>query len=230
MSAANGNGYVVNLFMDYETFGEHQWEDTGIFKFLEKLPEEILKHPDNNFVTVSEAAEKYSAVAEMDIHNFMSWADIERDLSAWLGNQLQNAAANELYKIGKLVKQAGDKKLIDDWRKLTTSDHFYYMCIKWFSDGDVHKYFNPYDTPYEGFITFMNVLNDVVIRVREINKQREPKESAGATATAVAYSRQDGASFRHNFISEHPSATLSDISLVSGPGSFNKKDDSGIKK
>jgi alpha-amylase len=209
ISATNGNGHVVNLFMDYETFGEHQWEDTGIFKFLESLPEEVLKHPDNDFVTISEAAEKYSSVGEMDIHNFMSWADIERDLSAWLGNQLQNAAANELYKIGRLVKQARDKKLIDDWRKLTTSDHFYYMCIKWFSDGDVHKYFNPYDTPYEGFITFMNVLNDLVIRVRELTKKTDVRE------TANAYSKQDDASFRHSFISEHPSASLPDINLVS---------------
>src|SRR4030043_74128 len=208
ISATNGNGYVVNLFMDYETFGEHQWEDTGIFKFLESLPAEILKHPDNNFVTVSEAAEKYSPVAELDIHNFMSWADIERDLSAWLGNQLQNAAANELYKIGRMVKQADDKKLIDDWRKLTTSDHFYYMCIKWFSDGDVHKYFNPYDTPYEGFITFMNVLNDIVIRLRELNKKSK------AAAVCDAYSKSGGASFVHNFFSDHPSDSLADLSFA----------------
>jgi alpha-amylase len=208
VSATNGNGHVVNLFMDYETFGEHQWEDTGIFKFMEKLPEELLRHPDNNFVTVSEAAEKYPAVAEMDIHNFMSWADIERDLSAWLGNSLQNTAANELYRIGKMVRQTGDAKLIDDWRKLTTSDHFYYMCIKWFSDGDVHKYFNPYDTPYEGFITFMNVLNDVVIRIRELNK----KKSSNADVYLPSITGTAG-SFTHSFLSDTPSLGLIDVNI-----------------
>lgn len=202
ISATNGNGYVVNLFMDYETFGEHQWEDTGIFKFLEKLPDEILKHPDNNFVTVSEAAQKYYPVAEMDIHHFMSWADVERDLSAWLGNPLQNSAAKELYKVGLMVKQTEDEKLLDDWRKLTTSDHFYYMCIKWFSDGDVHKYFNPYETPYEGYITFMNVLNDMVIRIREINKKK------AANKGVSPYSQQGASSFRHSFITEHPGDLL----------------------
>ncbi|MBW3000602.1 glycoside hydrolase family 57 protein [Candidatus Woesearchaeota archaeon] len=211
ISRANGNGYVVNLFMDYETFGEHQWEDTGIFEFLEHLPKEILKHPDNNFVTVSEAADRYDPVAELDIHHFMSWADIERDLSAWLGNSLQNAAANELYRIGRLVKEAGNPKLLEKWRKLTTSDHFYYMCIKWFSDGDVHKYFNPYDTPYEGFIAFMNVLNDIVIRVRDIKKQKK----AVAKQKQEAYTHQaDTSSFAHSFISEHPSENLLDIDFT----------------
>ncbi|MBN2459057.1 glycoside hydrolase family 57 protein [Candidatus Woesearchaeota archaeon] len=210
ISSNNGNGYVINLFMDYETFGEHQWEDTGIFKFMERLPEEILRHPDNSFVTVSEAAEKYVPVAEMDIHHFMSWADVERDLSAWLGNQLQNSAASELYKVGRLVKKSGDTGLIDDWRKLTTSDHFYYMCIKWFSDGDVHKYFNPYDTPYEGFITFMNVLNDIVIRVKEFNKK---KMAAMGQKGSEAYLHQGEAAFKQEFISEHPSESLINLKI-----------------
>jgi len=217
ISAANGNGNVVNLFMDYETFGEHQWEDTGIFEFLELLPDEILNHPDNNFVTISEAASKYSAVSELDIHNFMSWADIERDLSAWLGNSLQNAASNELYRVGKLVKQTRDSKLLDDWRKLTTSDHFYYMCVKWFSDGDVHKYFNPYDTPYEGFIAFMNVLNDIVIRTREIKKQKKDVTKHNAYT-----SEPDTGSFTHTFISEHPSDTLLDTSMLDQDNTHTK--------
>jgi alpha-amylase len=167
LSSVNGNGNVINLFMDYETFGEHQWEDTGIFDFLRSLPGEVLKHPDNNFMTVTQAAENYPAVSEIDMHNFVSWADVERDLSAWLGNSLQDSSIAQLYKMGEKVKETGDQKLIDDWQKLTTSDHFYYMCIKWFSDGDVHKYFNPYESPYEGFIAFMNVLNDLAIRLRD---------------------------------------------------------------
>ncbi len=166
VNAVNGNGHAINLFMDYETFGEHQWEDTGIFEFLKALPGEILKHTDNDFLTVSEVAKRYSSTAELDVPHFVSWADIERDLSAWLGNSLQTASITQLYALESHVKKIGDEQLLEDWRKLTTSDHFYYMCVKWFSDGDVHKYFNPYDTPYDGFITFMNALNDVTHRIR----------------------------------------------------------------
>ncbi len=165
LNGANGNGNTVNLFMDYETFGEHQWVDTGIFDFMERLPDEILAHPDNDFKTPSELAAAYHPVGVLDIHNPISWADLERDLSAWLGNKMQHAAIRELYLLREAVMASGDERLIGDWRRLTTSDHFYYMCTKWFSDGDVHKYFNPYDTPYEGYIAFMNVLNDLALRV-----------------------------------------------------------------
>lgn len=163
----NGNGYIVNLFMDYETFGEHQWEDKGIFKFLEKLPEEILKHPDNDFVTPSESIKRYEPIAELDIPWLISWADIERDLSAWLGNKMQQEALREIYALEKDVKESGDKKLISDWRKLQISDNFYYMCTKWFNDGDVHKYFNPFDRPHDSFIAFMNIINDFKIRLNQ---------------------------------------------------------------
>jgi alpha-amylase len=170
ISAINGNGNVANLFMDYETFGEHQWEDTGIFEFLKHLPEEVLKHPDNDFVTTSEAVEKYEAVAELDVPHFISWADVERDLSAWLSNPLQHDAIDKLYSLEKAVLKTKDKKIINDWRRLQTSDHFYYMCTKWFADGDVHKYFNPYDSPYEAFISYMNVINDMKLRIASKNK------------------------------------------------------------
>ena len=166
LNQANGNGDVVNLFMDYETFGEHQWEHTGIFKFMEHLPEQVLKHPHNQFVTPSEAIKKHKAREEIDMHNFVSWADVERDLSAWLGNHMQNSAFDNLHKMETQILRTKDKKLIEDWRKLQTSDHFYYMCTKWFSDGDVHKYFNPYDSPYDGFISFMNIINDLRYRVK----------------------------------------------------------------
>jgi len=147
ISAINGNGNVVNLFMDYETFGEHQWEETGIFEFLKRLPEEILKHPDNNFMMPSEVIKNYKSVSEMDFPHLVSWADIERDVSAWLGNKMQMSAISELYKLEKEIKKSKNNSLLKDWRKLQTSDHFYYMCTKWFADGDVHKYFNPYDSP-----------------------------------------------------------------------------------
>jgi len=156
-----GNGDVVNLFMDYETFGEHQWPETGIFNFLKQLPKEILLHPDFNFKTPSEVINSYPARGEYDVHNFSSWADLERDLSAWLGNSLQHDAMERIYSFEKSVKETGDEKLIDDWAKLLTSDHFYYMCTKYWQDGDVHKYFSHYNTPYDGYINFMNVVTDL---------------------------------------------------------------------
>lgn len=178
VNAVNGNGNVINLFMDYETFGEHQWEDTGIFEFLRYLPREILKHPDNDFVTVTEAATRYEAVGDVDVPFYMSWADVERDLSAWLSNAMQHEAINNLYKLEDAVKSSGDHGIIEDWRKLTTSDHFYYMCTKWFADGDVHKYFNPYDTPYEAFIAYNNVLHDLRWRLDQKQKRVAAKKAA----------------------------------------------------
>ena len=164
VNAVNGCGYVVNLFLDYETFGEHQWEDTGIFSFLRHLPEKILQHPDNNFKTLSEAVAAYDAVGTIDVPYTISWADIERDLSAWLGNSMQENALSELYRLEHRVKSTDDRDIIADWRKLQTSDHFYYMCTKYFADGDVHKYFNPYDSPYDSYINFMNVLDNLDYR------------------------------------------------------------------
>lgn len=166
VNANNGSGEIINLFMDYETFGEHQWAQTGIFRFLERLPGELLNHPDNNFMTPSEVIQKYEAKDVVDVHNLTSWADLERDLSAWLGNQMQRSAIEELYNIEKVILDSKDHSIINDWRKLQTSDHFYYMCTKWFSDGDVHKYFNPYNSPYDSFIIFMNILNDLILRLK----------------------------------------------------------------
>jgi alpha-amylase len=165
INAINGSGTNVNLFMDYETFGEHQWEDTGIFNFIEHLPKEILKHPDNDFKTPSEIIKKYKPMGELDIPYHVSWADIERDLTAWKGNVMQNSALKKLYELEKTILKSRKKSLLEKWRKLQTSDHFYYMCVKWFNDGDVHKYFNPYDDPYDAFMNFMNILEDLKIRL-----------------------------------------------------------------
>ena len=164
VSDVNGNGNVVNLFMDYETFGEHQWEDTGIFDFMRHLPEQILKHPDNDFKTPSEIVQAYEPVDTIDVPHLISWADTERDLSAWLGNAMQSNAIHELYRLEDKIKKTNDDKIISDWRKLQVSDHFYYMCTKYFADGDVHKYFNPYDSPYDSYINFMNVLSNLQSR------------------------------------------------------------------
>jgi len=180
ISRINGNGNVVNLFLDYETFGEHQWADTGIFDFIRHLPEQILKHPDNDFKTPSEVAQSYEPIDTVDVPYIISWADTERDLSAWLGNAMQSNAIHELYRLEKKIKETGDEKIIADWRKLQASDHFYYMCTKWFADGDVHKYFNPYESPYDSYINFMNVLDNLHSRcVRqaslEANKALRPE-------------------------------------------------------
>ena len=157
----NGNGYTVNLFMDYETFGEHQWSDTGIFAFLEHLPERVLAHPHDDFRTPSQVIEAYPRSDQLDVPYMISWADTERDLSAWLGNAMQSNALYELYRLEEQVKASGDEDVLRDWRKLQTSDHFYYMCTKYFADGDVHKYFNPYQSPYDSYINFMNVLDNL---------------------------------------------------------------------
>ncbi len=160
----NGNGYVCNLFMDSETFGEHQWAETGIFDFLRSLPAAVLSSGKNDFLTVSEAVERYEPVGDVDVPHMISWADTERDLSAWLGNSMQANALHDVYVLAEAVLASGDEGLIHDWRRLQTSDHFYYMCTKWFADGDVHKYFNPYESPYDAYINYMNILDSVRAR------------------------------------------------------------------
>ncbi len=158
---------VVNLFMDYETFGEHQWEETGIFDFMKALPQAVFKNSNFSFNTPSETSEIYQPVAKLHVPYPISWADEERDLTAWLGNELQDEAYDKLYQLEAKITKCKDEKILKDWKYLQTSDHFYYMCTKWFSDGDVHKYFNPYGSPYDAFINFMNVLSDFEIRVKE---------------------------------------------------------------
>jgi len=169
ISAHNGSGEVINLFMDYETFGEHQWESTGIFEFLGNLPKTILADPDNDFKTVSQAIETYPVRDSVDIHETLTWADTERDLSAWLGNQMQQTAIESLYDLKEDIEKIKDvpryQKIVSDWRRLQTSDHFYYMCTKWSNDGDVHAYFSPYDSPHEAYITYMNAVTDLRERV-----------------------------------------------------------------
>ncbi len=157
----SGNGDTVNLFMDYETFGEHQWSETGIFEFLDHLPEALLKHPHWDFRTPSEVIERYPQVATMNFPRTVSWADVERDLTAWRGNDMQNRALSRIYALKDRVMRRNNPALLALWRKLQTSDHFYYMCTKWFADGDVHAYFSPYESPYEAFINYMNAVSDL---------------------------------------------------------------------
>lgn len=158
----NGQGEVINLFMDFETFGEHQWSETGIFEFLESLPYEILKRKDLDFALPSEVIKRYQARGIFSSPRPITWADTERDLTAWLGNEMQKECFEILFSLEKNLPPY----LKETWRKLQTADHFYYMCTKWFADGDVHKYFNPYDNPYEAYLNFRNVLEDLKIRAK----------------------------------------------------------------
>ncbi len=156
-----------NLFMDYETFGEHQWEESGIFGFLSHLPGEWLKNEHHTFMTVSEVIDSNQPVDVVDVPQTMTWADTERDLSAWLGNAMQTGSIQALYDLQSDIIQTDDLLLIEDWRRLQTSDHFYYMCTKYFNDGDIHAYFSPYKTPYEAYINFMNAFHDLKFRLSE---------------------------------------------------------------
>ncbi len=154
---------VCNLFMDFETFGEHQWEETGIFKFLAELPGAVLAS-GQRFLTPRESIDEFDPVDTFDAPQAVSWADSERDLSAWVGNAMQSSALHELYRLRDQAMRAPDPTVYRDWQRLSTSDHFYYMCTKYFADGDVHKYFSPYESPYDSYINFMNVLDNLRAR------------------------------------------------------------------
>jgi alpha-amylase len=156
---------IINLFMDYETFGEHQWADSGIFDFLDAFPHVFISSGDNTFMTISDAIDTYEPKGTIDVPQTITWADTERDLTAWLGNSMQQQATKLIYELETEILTTGNHELINDWRRLQTSDHFYYMCTKWFKDGDVHAYFSPYESPYDGFIDYMNVLKDLRVRI-----------------------------------------------------------------
>lgn len=173
----SADGEIVNLFMDYETLGEHQSADTGIFEFIASLPEQVFASTDFEFLTPKEAAAKHQPIAPLHVPYPISWADEERDLTAWLGNELQNEAFEELYKTRTKVNALKNEALSHDFDCLQASDHFYYMSTKLFSDGVVHQYFTPYDTPYEAFINYMNVLSDFIVRVEQASEMSKTDKS-----------------------------------------------------
>lgn len=183
-------GEIINLFMDYETFGEHQAASSGIFDFMRYLPEAITQDGTFEFVTPSQAARKHKAVAPIDVPQTISWADEERDVTAWLGNELQQDAFNKLYAQTEKLSILNNPTLWEDFGHLQESDHFYYMCTKFFSDGEVHKYFNPYDTPYEAFINYMNVLSDFIIRVNDALTVSAPEVAAPAKKKTVTRTKK----------------------------------------
>ncbi len=159
---------TVNIFIDYETFGEHQWMESGIFEFLTALPGVIYRNTNFSFKTPSEIAANLLPISTINVPYPISWADEERDLTAWLGNELQVDAFNKLYSLTDMVNTISDEKIRKDWKYLQASDHFYFMSTKFFSDGASQAYFNPYETPYEAYINYMNVLSDFSIRVNAL--------------------------------------------------------------
>jgi alpha-amylase len=149
-------------------FGEHQPASSGILNFLRELPNTVLKTRSLQFSTPSSILETVQPVSSVHVPYPISWADEERDLSAWLGNEMQEEAFNKLYSLQSRVEKCENKEIQKDWGYLQISDHFYYMCTKFFSDGEVHKYFNPYESPYEAFINYMNVLSDFALRIDKL--------------------------------------------------------------
>jgi alpha-amylase len=172
----------INLFMDLETFGEHQWDQSGIFEFMRYLPQAILKSGRNDFKTPSEVIESFESKEVYECPNYSSWADRERDLSAWKSNKMQEEIFERLYSFEQPIKELNKPELLDIWRRLTTSDHLYYMSTKMDADGDVHGYFRPYDSPYDGYINMTNVLNDLAVRVK---KQLQSKDKLSATVHSL---------------------------------------------
>ena len=157
---------LINLFMNYETFGELQPRESGIFEFMKALPRFAAEH-GIEFMTPSEVVSKMKPVSELSVMHPISWADEARDTSAWMGNILQEEAVNKLYCLGERIRLVADKRIRQDWNYLQASDHFYYMSTKHSSDGSVHSHYSPYDSPYSAFTNYMNVLSDFLIRVRE---------------------------------------------------------------
>ncbi len=186
LADGNNAGEVINLFMDYETFGEHQKADSGIFRFMEALPRMVLATGSLEFATVAEAAAAHQPTGVLYCTHPMSWADEERDITAWLGNELQNEAFGKLYALRDKVKKLDSRDFNYVWRFMKASDHFYYMATKWFSDGDVHSYFNPYDSSYAAFINYMNVLSDFSNELDKALAARPSDEAPAATPQAAA--------------------------------------------
>ncbi len=175
-------GEVVNLIMDYETFGEYQKANSGIFEFMRALPDRVLATGEMEFATISEATTAHQPIGVLHCPHPMSWTDEERDITAWLGNELQNEAFSKLYAMQGDINRLGEKDYDYVWNFMKASDNFYYMATKWFSDGDTHSYSNPYDSSYAAFINYMNVLSDFEIEVAQALEAKKAKKRAAKTA------------------------------------------------
>lgn len=174
---------VINLFMNYETFGANHSKESGIQEFLKALPETILNDKQYSFTTPSKAISKLQSVSAIQVPSATSWGDEERDVTVWLGNEMQNEAVDTLYKLTDLVAKCTDAAILKDWQYLQSSDHFYYMATKFFANGGNKAYQNPYQTPYDAFINYMNVLTDFSQRLRQSVPSNESEELANLKET-----------------------------------------------
>lgn len=186
----NPNEEVVNLFLNYETFGEYQWAETGIFDFLKSFTKMVIEENKLSFKTPAEVASSLQPVSGLHVPYPISWADEERDLTAWLGNELQQEAFDKVYQVEEIIKKCNDLDLFKEWERLQTSDHFFFMSTKWFSDGMVFRKINPYNSPYDAFINYMNVLSDFIIRVEnaclgKVSAATKPGKSQKAKKPAI---------------------------------------------
>ena len=181
---------IVNLFMNLETFGGMQSRETGIFQFLEALPR-FAAERGIDFLTPSDAVAKLKPVGELSVLHPISWADEARDTSAWLGNKLQNEAFNKLYSVAERVRLCDDRRLKQDWYYLQASDHLFYMSTKNLADGVVHSHFSPYETPFQAFTNYMNVLSDFIVRVEEQYPLSIENEELNALLTTIRNQAQE---------------------------------------
>ena len=157
---------VLNLFMNYEVIGHYNRAESGIFDFLRYFIQQIAENPNYQFLLPKEVTKKHTAKDILPVPYPISWTDEERDITSWLGNELQKEAFTELFKIQPLVKKKKNAELNEDYSRLQASEHFYFMRTKLFSGADYHKYILPYESPYEAFINYMNVLSDFIERVK----------------------------------------------------------------
>ncbi|WP_340111464.1 glycoside hydrolase family 57 protein [Maribellus mangrovi] len=164
---------VVNLFLSYESFGERQPAESGIFEFLEAFAKQVVKSDELAFATPAEIVEKLQPISVVNVPESISWADEERDLTAWLGNGMQKEAFNKLYELSSRMKRCRDDELLKDWNYLQVSDHFYYMSTKHSLDGSQNRSQNPFDSPYDAFINYMNVLSDFKMRLNALVPENE---------------------------------------------------------
>jgi alpha-amylase len=177
---------TVNIFIDYETFGEHQWMETGIFDFLKALPGIVYKNTNFVFSTPAEIADNLLPISTISVPYPISWADEERDLTAWLGNEMQVDAFNRLYSFIDKVNRCDDPKILKDWIYLQASDHLYFMATKFFTDGAYQAYFNPYETPYEAYINYMNVLSDFGNRLFRMMPENSKDQEIASLIQVIA--------------------------------------------
>lgn len=214
---------VVNLFMNYETFGELQVRETGIFEFMKALPR-FAAEKGISFCTPSEILSKLKSVGELAVPYPMSWADEARDTSAWLGNDLQNEAFKKLYSVAERVRLCDDRRLKQDWYYLQASDHFFYMSTKHMNDGAVHSHYSPYDTPFQAFTNYMNVLSDFIVRVEEQYPLTIENEELNALLTTIRNQskeieelNREVALMRTNIIKDEDTEVKAEVKQVKKP-------------